>query len=770
MVDPFSHPLPGLPAEDNSSITVMIVDDDPDLAESLSMLLEEPGYQVRIAGTGREALDLIRVQAAKEEPISVALLDIRLPDMQGTELLNAIKREDSSIVCIMTTGDESVDLVIQALNGRASAYFLKPVDPPELLATINEQMKRQRLALENQNLLASLKTSLDTQRNTIRHLRRLQDLARKVSSTLEVDEVLQAVRNAVIDVLGYDRCGIFLVDAESNQIQGRWGTDREGRIVDITSTVLTYEDDLPISKVARGDIPYFLTDDWGGYVEEHIGAHPYVDLEGIGAHAILPLVAKDRIVGVLSVDNLMRNAPITEADIRELEPFTYQAAIAIDNARLYKNAQDNFIKAAERASELQMLWQVAQDIASELSLDAVLDTVVKWVCAVMSTPYFSLFLFNKSKNELEVRTGSGLSQPHALYSLYSHGKEAVGHAVMAGGERIMDNLQNDPESPLGQLAGELGLHSMLCLPLRVGDEPIGMMAVYSQRPHRFSESDRRLLSTLASMASTAINNAQFYDRERHIAETMQRELLTIPPEVISGYGIKSIYQSALHEARIGGDFFDVVELPCGRIALLLADVSGKGLKAAVYTAMGKYMFRGLLVDDPSPGLLLERLNAALCRYTEPGLFITLFYGLLDPATGILKYANAGHESPIHYHAEYECPMTLDTTGVVLGVDPTAVYVERETRLRKDDVLLLYTDGVTDARRDNDMLGIEGLQEILVEAIKRDPSSIVETLYNNVRRYAMDQLHDDIALLCVRSLTGPREVASETELSAAASIG
>jgi serine phosphatase RsbU (regulator of sigma subunit) len=285
------------------------------------------------------------------------------------------------------------------------------------------------------------------------------------------------------------------------------------------------------------------------------------------------------------------------------------------------------------------------------------------------------------------------------------------------------------------------------------------------------------------MAAAAIHNAQFYYRDRQIAETMQRELLSEPPQQIGRFKVGYYYQSALDESRVGGDFYDVVVLPDGRAALLLADVSGKGLKAAVYTAMSKYMFRAFLVDDPSPGLLVERLNMALCRYTEPGLFITLFYALLDPETGQLLYANAGHESPIHYLSDHDFPVLLDTTGVVLGVDPDAVYVERQTKMNPKDVLLLYTDGVTDARpgeeapgnsgsviaryherirRGEEMLGVQGLQELLVETIKEQPESTVETIYRKVHRFASGLLHDDIAMLCIEADATRAAASGESE--------
>jgi serine phosphatase RsbU (regulator of sigma subunit)/GAF domain-containing protein/CheY-like chemotaxis protein len=758
---------------------ILIVDDEDDQVFTLSLALEPEGYEILSAATGAEALDILQKQS-----VAVALLDINLPDMGGIELLLQIKHIAPDVACIMTTGEKSTDLIIEAVNKGASGYFHKPVEPIDLITSIRDKIERRRLVQENLALLKSLAQASASKTATIRHLRRLQDLTRTVSSTLDIDEVLRAVRNSVIEALGYDRCSIFLVDPEAGDIQGRWGTSRTGEIVDISSTREPLTGDLPLSRVARGEIDYFLTDDWDAYVIEQRGKHPYVDLEGVRAHALLPLTARDRIVGVLSVDNLMSEKPILKEDIDEILPFTYQAAIAIENSSLYKSVQLALESESLKAAELAMLWQVAQAVTSESDLDAVLEVVADWVCKAMSISYFSLMLYKNRQRELEVRTVRGFSESHALYSLFVADESAIGFEVLTEGmTKIVHNLQNIPAPSVRKIAQEVGLHSMLCVPLRVGDETIGLIVLYSQLENRFKESDVRLLTTLTSMAAAAIHNAQFYDRDRRIAETMQRELLSEPPKCIGRFEVGHYYQSALDESRVGGDFYDVVPLPDGRAAFLLADVSGKGLKAAVYTAMSKYMFRAFLVDDPSPGPLVERLNMALCRYTEPGLFITLFYALLDPTTGDLRYANAGHESPIHYMAEHDFPILLDTTGVVLGVDPGAVYVERQTKLNLHDVLLLYTDGVTDARpgderpedngsviaryherirRGEEMLGVQGLQELLTETLKEHPESIVETIYRKVYRFASGLLHDDIALLCIEAVESCEALSDDEE--------
>ncbi len=711
------------------------MDDEPDTSEILAEMLALEGYETQTAYDGAQALKII-----ENHRISIALLDVRLPDMTGTSLLNAIKAISPDTDCIMATGNRSVDAVVDALNSGATAYFHKPIAPIALLTSIRDVVRRQRLVHENAQLAAA-------QRRTIRHLRLLQNLSGAISGTLELNEVLQAVRTAIIDALGYNQCAIYLVDAEARTLEGRWGTTPEGEPEDLSAFRASLDDDGVLSRVAREEYPYVLSS--APITPSDVKITPASEY----FHGVLPLRAKGRVVGLVTVDNLLDGKVITDADIQDLLPFTYHAAIAIDNARLFKTANDALHRETLRAAELEMLWKVAQSIASELSRDHVLDTIAQWVRAYVTTDCYAIILFDRAGRETTTLTGEGISRPAALDALFGSA-DGVGDAVREGATRVVNEMGRCADPALRAMAEAHNLQSMIALPLQVGDEAVGLLAVFSSRNRRFGEREERMLSTLASMTAAAIRNASDYDKERRIAQMFQHELLGSPPDSIGGYAIETKYQSALDEARVGGDFYDVIELPDGRAALLLADVSGKGLKAAVYTAMGKYMFRGLLMDDPSPGRLVERLNAALYRYTEPGMFITLFYGLLDPQTGLLCYANAGHESPLHHMAEHDLSIPLDTTGVVLGVDPNAVYVERQTRLAPGDLLLLYTDGVTDARRGDDLLGLEGLQQVLKEALEEEPPSLTQRIYDKAKEFANGALHDDIAMMTVRCPPAP----------------
>jgi sigma-B regulation protein RsbU (phosphoserine phosphatase) len=259
-----------------------------------------------------------------------------------------------------------------------------------------------------------------------------------------------------------------------------------------------------------------------------------------------------------------------------------------------------------------------------------------------------------------------------------------------------------------------------------------------------------LARAVSNQAAVAIRLSQAYEHERNIAVTLQRGLGPTVAARLQSFDIGHAYHPALQEAQVGGDIYDAFPLPDGRVALLMADVSGKGLLAAVQTTMLKNMLRAYAFEDPDPLTVFTRLNQSLHYYADPELFVTAFYGVLCPTTGVLTYSNAGHDCPLLYSAGEAFSTALDTTGIALGMDAASVYASRRVDLAPGDVLLLYTDGVTEARGNAQFFGRERLEELLSQVAGSKPSRIVASIYRSVRTFSEGELHDDVALLVVKA--------------------
>jgi sigma-B regulation protein RsbU (phosphoserine phosphatase) len=166
--------------------------------------------------------------------------------------------------------------------------------------------------------------------------------------------------------------------------------------------------------------------------------------------------------------------------------------------------------------------------------------------------------------------------------------------------------------------------------------------------------------------------------------------------------------------------------------------------------MVKYMLRAYAVEDPTPHQVLERLNRGVGSFLDPDLFVSAFYGVLSPETGELQFANAGHESPLIALKEFGYCTSLDITGPVLGLDPNVRYFTRDFGFTPGDLLLLYTDGVTNARRAGALFGRDRLEALLMELAAEKPARIVSQIYRTVRAFAEGDLHDDCALLALKA--------------------
>ncbi len=294
------------------------------------------------------------------------------------------------------------------------------------------------------------------------------------------------------------------------------------------------------------------------------------------------------------------------------------------------------------------------------------------------------------------------------------------------------------------------LRSAICAPMVYEDAALGIIAVYSYRKEAFEEGDVRLLEGFASHAAVAIHNAMSFERESRIADVLQRTFLSKSPVTADRFEIAQVYEPAMNGALVGGDFYDVYETSDGKIALVIGDVSGKGLQAAVHTAMVRYTLRAYLNEGHSPGAALRLMNSGIERLMDSETYVTIFVGVLDTASGELVYANAGHEPPFYSCAATQ--LTLPATGLPLGADADSDYEEGKITLESGCVLLLYTDGVSEARSGISMLGEEGVGEELAVCRELASGEVANCVYRRAAEFAGGELKDDVAILAVRAVS------------------
>ena len=246
---------------------------------------------------------------------------------------------------------------------------------------------------------------------------------------------------------------------------------------------------------------------------------------------------------------------------------------------------------------------------------------------------------------------------------------------------------------------------------------------------------------------------ELYRREHAIAEKLQTSFLTSEVPELAGFDLAQRYQAALDEALVGGDFFDIFRLRDDKLAVVLADVAGKGLKAAVYTAMTKYMLRAYALEESAPELVLARLNEALAACTPAEVFVTLIYGVLDGPGRTFAFANAGHEQPIFYSKASRAATTLDVTGRALALVHGASYTTMTVSLDPGDTLALYTDGITDAGTGLNRMGQDRLLAIVESCSAASSCEIADAMLGAALDFAGGRLVDDAALVVIKAGDG-----------------
>lgn len=290
--------------------------------------------------------------------------------------------------------------------------------------------------------------------------------------------------------------------------------------------------------------------------------------------------------------------------------------------------------------------------------------------------------------------------------------------------------------------------ALAAVPLIVRDRVIGALTLAWSEQRRFGPDDRMLIDTLASRFSVALENAQTYLSEHMIAETLQETLVVLPTHV-HGVSFSRAYESATFESgRVGGDFVDIFPVRDHIVGITLGDVSGKGLDAAVTTSTIRTTLRVHALDGLTVAEIAAKANQVMRRFSEIESFVTLWFGLLDTRTGLLRYVCAGHPPAFVMSAE-GATRELPCLDPILGAFDEAKFLESQTLLVRGDRMIVYSDGATEARTPaGDFLDTEGLIALCERHRAAPTPELSQLIMHDVVAFSEGMLRDDAAILAV----------------------
>lgn len=296
------------------------------------------------------------------------------------------------------------------------------------------------------------------------------------------------------------------------------------------------------------------------------------------------------------------------------------------------------------------------------------------------------------------------------------------------------------------LADAIGSHLALLIPLVYRQKLVGLVRVDDPGSRRdFNDREIALVQGIAAQAAVAVENARHYDEERQVAEAL-RAVFKKPVPDIPGVSLGVVGHYANQAGRVGGDFYDAFVID-GQVVVLIGDVAGKGLAAVGLTERVSSAVRALAygVEELSPARLLTRTNRSLMWQLAPDEFVTAVILTIHPRTGAYRIAAAGH--PLPYFCGEPCRQVEIPSGPPLGVIDVD-YQEVSGTLARGETIVLYTDGVTEARRDSDFFGEDRLVESLTTP-DTEPKKTAEELFTSVEEYARGRLVDDLLILALR---------------------
>ncbi len=397
--------------------------------------------------------------------------------------------------------------------------------------------------------------------------------------------------------------------------------------------------------------------------------------------------------------------------------------------------------------EASALYGITDSLIGSLLLSDRLQALASGMAAIAGTAVCVFYITEDDRLVVGAVSGSATSHTESFAERkirYSDLGSPVGDALRSGSPTVVQA----PSPELSALA--IGnTKSALILPVRSDSDLLGAAVLYTpDSDTRFSDDVIATQTTLAQLASRAIVEARSFEREQRIASVLQHTILGRVPHGVGRAEIATGYFAVRDEAEIGGDLYDVTVLPNGLLGILIADVAGKGLKAATNTAMAKYLTEGFAFHETDPSKVLANVNDVVAYSAEEWTFTTAFFGTLDTQAGVLTYASAGHPPPLLRRSGGSVEWLDTPPGPPLGVQQGAQYPSSAVLLRAGDVLVGYTDGVIEARRDGRLFGSEGLEE-LARSFSDSPDEVVDLIHRAAAEFTGGSPQDDIALIAIK---------------------
>lgn len=588
--------------------------------------------------------------------------------------------------------------------------------------------------------------------------RALLSVVGEAVARLSLSHTLDTAIERVAELLGADRVAVYLREDGRTSVAASRGI--EGRHEAIAQALLTAS---------------FASRQVGGVVEvddaladERLdSARSQVAQSGIESALALPLVVGDEPIGVLAVYPRIPR-PLSANESALLVALAAQLAVLVQNARLHEQAQElssereeALASEREAAKRLHALYEISRSFAQSLSLETTLDVLAESIVTLLGVDAAVIRMPDERGIELTARAVHVNDErvDAAARALLSRPQQLPRRDLLDLLERN-EPLILDAERAEG-FGGALALlapflrkgSSAAVVPIATPAELLATLTIVSLHPGRPVAGEiAEIALSIAGQAALAIDNARLYGQQKAFADTMQRSLLPRTAPELAGLELGDVYESAAR-VEVGGDVYDYLTLRDGRLAVVLGDVTGHGVDATADMAMAKYVFRSLAREHVEPGAFLAAANDVVSSEIAPGRFITMVELVIDADYGEVVCASAGHPAPRLVLPDGTVE-AISARGLALGIDAPQTYETVAAAFPPGAIVVAYTDGVVEARREGEQFGIERFDALLSERRSLPPREIAEAALVACREWTEGELTDDFAVVVIKRAKTP----------------
>jgi len=548
----------------------------------------------------------------------------------------------------------------------------------------------------------------------------LLEVADAVNTTLDLNTLLQRVAEMLKRVMDYEVFAILLLNEKTQELRVRF---QVGHPPDVAERIRIKVGQGVTGKAAQLREAVLVNDVRAE--ENFINSAP-----GVRSELAVPLIAKNKVIGVLDVEAAQPGA-FTEEHVRLLTLFGSRIAVGIENARLYT-------RVSRQARQLTLLTEISRELTSILNVDQLLKRIADLLTRIIDYQMFSILLLDPTGTVLQHRFSLRFKESVQLKREIPLGQGLVGYAAQHKQAVLVPDVSKDKR----YIEANPETRSELCVPLIYKDKVIGVLDIEHTKRNYFNEDHVRIMTTMAAQVAIAIENATLYERiarqekrleqDLALARELQFRLLPQKLPVLKNAELATRFSPA---RQIGGDLYDFLKYSGdGVTAIAVGDVSGKGAPAAIYAALVSGITRSHAMEEPGAAAMLEGINLSLAERPIEGQYVAMIYAIWDDAQRTLHIANSGLPRPLHCRAGHL--KMVNVTGLPMGLFNHASYDELSLHGEPGDAFIFFSDGILDATSSRgEMFGRERLEQIADRNSHLSAEELVDRLFTAVSEHA-----------------------------------